>query len=143
MRRQVSSSSPGLTADTIRRYVDALPPTSDTTSLDERTAQAVRSVLGQTEPSWEHRLQLQIDAIMQEIVASLDRDGESGRYVISDIELRGVVARAVSRTTGQFVVDVGRALAADTPALESQFGLSTAIDDAHIAYDEPDLLPET
>ena len=117
MKSTAASSPPRPTTDTLRRYAEALPTLQRSQPLDERTAQAVRSVLEQTDPQWGERLKAQIDAIVREVAAHLDIDGVSGRYAITDVELRGIIARAVSRAGGQIAVDIGRALAQAPPGI--------------------------
>jgi hypothetical protein len=90
--------------------------------MDERTAQAVRSVLEQTNSRWNERLKAQIDAVVREVASHLDVDVVSGRYAITDVELRGIIARAVSRAGGQTAVDIGQAL--DQMPRTSQFAIS-------------------
>ena len=111
MRSTPVSSPPKPTADTIRRYVGALPAVSEPLVLDERAAQAARSVLERSDPALEQRFSVQIKAITKEVAAQLDRDPVSGRYAVTERELRGIIARAVSRTGGQFAVAIGQALA--------------------------------
>ena len=128
MKSTTANSPPGQTAETIRRYVGALPAIQEGQLMDERTAQAVRSVLEQADPRWSVRLKAQIDAIVREVAAHLDIDTVSGRYAITDVELRGVVARAVSRTGGQVAVDIGQALEQTPVAV--QFAAVSQSDDA-------------
>ncbi|HEY4160607.1 MAG TPA: hypothetical protein VGM08_00940 [Candidatus Saccharimonadales bacterium] len=137
---------PRLTTETIRRYVQALPATHEAVALDERAAQAARSVLGQTDPTWEDRLRVRIDAIIREITPNLDYDSQSGRYAITGAELRGIVARAVSQASGQVAVDVGQAL--EQTSLAAQLTLvqtedSEADEGASAeSYERPDLQQE-
>ena len=93
MDKNTPGAPPRPNPDTIRQYVSALPATSITTLLDERAAQAARSALRRTDSLWEQRLQAQIDSVTKEVATYLDLDGESGRYVISVMELQGIVAR--------------------------------------------------
>ena len=111
--------------------------------INERAAQAARSVLGRNDPTWEQRIQTQIDAITKEVVAHLDRDRDSGRYVITEIELRGIIARAISRAAGQFAIDIGQTLAGATE-LGAQFDiLPRSIDtDPPAEYEQPDFQQE-
>jgi len=111
--------------------------------INERAAQAARSVLGSSDPIWEQRIQAQIDAITKEVVAHLDRDHVSGRYVITDIELRGIIARAISRVAGQFAIDIGQSLAG-AAQLSTQFDILSqpADDDSPTQYEQPDFQSE-
>ncbi|HUB93352.1 MAG TPA: hypothetical protein VMB52_02510 [Verrucomicrobiae bacterium] len=118
MRSKVVSTQSEPTVETIRRYVGALPAIGKTTPLNERAAQAARSALEQNDPLWESRLKAQIDAITREVATHLDIDSESKRYVITDVELRGIIARAVSRTSGQLAVDIGQTLERTTFAVQ-------------------------
>ena len=141
--RGTSTSPPSPTADDIRRYVGALPAMGSMPPINERAAQAARSVLGRNDPTWEQRIQTQIDAITKEVTAHLDRDQGSGRYVITEIELRGIVARAISRVAGQFAIDIGQTLAG-AAQLGTQFDvLSQATDDdSPTQYEQPDFQSE-
>jgi hypothetical protein len=143
MQNKTPSTPPGPTADNVRRYVSALPTTSETALLDERTAQAARSVLRRTDSLWEQRLQAQIDNVTKEVAAYLDLDGESGRYVISVMELQGIVARAVSRTAGQFAMDVGQALTDTSTRFSSVLAQTDNTDDAAEGHEQPNLLQES
>lgn len=130
------------TADAIRRYVSALPATTETMLLDERAAQAARSVLRRADSLWEQRLQSQIENVTKEVAAYLDLDGESGRYVISVMELHGIVARAVSRTAGQFAMDVGQALTDTSTQFSSALSQADDTNNTTEGYEQPNLLQE-
>jgi hypothetical protein len=141
--RRTSTAPPGPTTDDIRRYMEALPAMGSIPPINERAAQAARSVLGSSDPTWEQRIQAQIDAITKEVVAHLDRDHVSGRYVITDIELRGIIARAISRVAGQFAIDIGQTLAG-VNELSTQFDIlaQPADDDSPTQYEQPDFQQE-
>jgi len=134
MKNLAQSSPPRPTAASIRRYVSALPAVTGSLVLDERAAQAARSVLERSDPSWEQRFRTQIEAITKEVTSHLDHDQASGRYAITEHELRGIVARAVSRTGGQFAISIGQALAS-TP-LNADFAVN---DSPAASYQQPEL----
>ena len=137
MKNIVHSSPPRPTATSIRRYVGALPAVTEPLLLDEQAAQAARSVLERSDPSWEQRFIAQIETILKEVVPHLDHDQISGRYAITEHELRSIVARAVSRTGGQFAIAIGQALA-EVP-LATSF---TAEDNPAEGYQQPEPQPE-
>jgi hypothetical protein len=142
MDKNTPGAPPRPTPDTIRQYVSALPATNITALLDERAAQAARSALRRTDSLWEQRLQAQIDSVTKEVATYLDLDGESGRYVISVMELQGIVARAVSRIAGQFAVDVGQALTDTSTPFSSLLTQTDSSTNATQGYEQPDLLQE-
>jgi len=117
--------------------VGALPAVTEPLLLDEQAAQAARSVLERSDPSWEQRFIAQIETILKEVVPHLDHDQISGRYAITEHELRSIVARAVSRTGGQFAIAIGQALA-EVP-LATSF---TAEDNPAEGYQQPEPQPE-
>lgn len=110
MKETTSNAPPGYTLDTLRRYVEVLPTGVQLQLLDERAAQAARSFLGKSDPEWERRLHAQIDSINKDISSRLDYDQVEGRYILSDSELRGIVARAVTQASGQCAIEIGQAL---------------------------------
>jgi hypothetical protein len=127
MKRDPQNNTTGYTIDDMRRYAGTLPSVDDSPILDEQTAQAARSVLRRNDPAWERHIGQQVDSIIKELDECLDQDPETGRYQVDANELRGIVARAVSRGSGQTAVDLGRALSEDSMLAEN---LETASDDA-------------
>jgi hypothetical protein len=85
---------------------------------------------------------MQIEAITKELSAHLDYDSASGRYAITGAELRGIIARAISRTTAQLAMDVGRALTADAvPMISAQFDVPRQVE-GDISYEQKRLSPD-
>ncbi len=145
MSDRSAAAPPTPTTSTMRWYLGALPAASKGTTLDERTAQAVRSVLEQVDPAWEQILKTHVDTLMRELTACLDYDSHSKHYVITGIELRGIIARAVSRTSGQLAVNIGRALSGEPLAAQfttTQSDNETDEDDAVKSYQQPNLQQE-
>ncbi len=137
----IDTSNPpaSYTTDEIRQYVSALPVSSQTPDLSEKTAQAVRSVLSDFDPASEKRLHAQIDTITKEVIVHLDQDPKSGRYVITMNELRGIIAQTASRVSSQCAIGIGQALS-PTAVLGEQF--KTLID-ADAALRLPQLQEDT
>jgi hypothetical protein len=110
MKRDTSNAPTVYGVEEMRQYAEALPACGQTPILNERAAQAARSVLGHADPAWEQRLKDQIEGIMAEIEQYLIQDAYSGHYTVTPNELRGIVARATSRASSQCAIDLGKAL---------------------------------
>jgi len=140
MKSKTPSTSPKPTITAIRQYITALPTTRELPILDERAAQAARSVLGRSNPEWEQRFQEQINTITEEVASSLDEDPEINRYVITETELRGIIARVASRTAGQLAISIGQALT-DTEMVPELLGAEVQVDtDSEVGYEHRQLL---
>lgn len=136
MQGNSSGAPPTYTADEIYRYIAALPAIGRAPMLDERAAQAARSILGRTDSNQEQRLREQINTITREIEAHLDRDTNSGRYTVTEIELHGIIARAVSRASSQLAVDMGRTMT-ENESWDDQIETSSELEATGTAAIEP------
>ena len=107
--------------ENIRQRIESLPSVREYSPLvNERAAQAARSVLAQTDPSWEERLKQQIDTITKDIKQTLDFDTDADRFSVTPLEIRGIIANAITRTSSQCALDIGYALTT-SPAIRTQF----------------------
>lgn len=120
MKTSSQRTAPGYTTNDIRRYVGALPISADPIALDELGVQATRSIMSQTDPTWEQRISAQIDAITQEVSRYLDKDETNGNFSVSSNELRGIIAKAVTHSSSQYAFDIGKSLS-EIPLMSAQF----------------------
>lgn len=112
VKNNTTSTLPKYTTDEIRRYTSALPTILTDKHTDERITQATRSALTRLDASWEQRLKSQIAQVTKEVTPQLDYDSQSGRYAVTAVELRGIIAKITARAWAQCALDIGQALAA-------------------------------
>ena len=78
--------------------------------------------------------------ITEDIKDNLDFDSETDRFNITSIELRGLIANAITKTSSQCALDIGRALAI-APTVSAQF-TTPAVETDLSAYGQPTLQQE-
>jgi len=106
--------------------IDAIPVVRDLPNVGEAAALMASQRFQANNPGAHEQLSILISALTNELAAELNRDSASGGdYILSPLELRGVIARTLHRTVASITVAVGDALL-DAQTLETQLALPEA-----------------
>jgi hypothetical protein len=104
------SASSELNRSAITDCIRALPDMGPTAMLSGQAASAACFDINHTHRVLADHIGAQVDALAAEVADKLDGPDEAGIYHLNNIQLRGVLARAVISATGQTAIDIGRAL---------------------------------
>jgi hypothetical protein len=92
----------------IRRRTDALPLVESGEVIDEKTALSTLEALKRHGSQLPDHIKNQIDAIVDEMGAKLDHNPVDNTIPITELQLRGIIARSAIAAAAQTVNDIGQ-----------------------------------
>ncbi len=110
-------------AKTMARRLDAVPAINKLSDVGELAALTASYRLRANNPQLREQIRILINSLTDEIIEQLDKDPETDDLIVTELEIKGVVAKVFHRATAALALGVGDSLL-EAHALSEQFTLS-------------------